>query len=144
MEAQGYKFKGTDGASALKVTKDSMTVLKTERTANLYKVIKSMVIGDASVATEKEDITRLWHICLGHMRKVFKPYTAKEFYQVLSTANSTFVSFALWINSRVAFVISMHKTKSLLDLVRTYVWGSSPVASVRGACYYVTFIDDFS
>ena len=44
LEAQGYKFSDTDGV--LKVTKDSMTVLKAERTTNLYKIIRSIVIGD--------------------------------------------------------------------------------------------------
>ena len=45
---------------------------------------------------------------------------------------------------RVAFSISQHKTKDLLDLIHTDVWRSSPVASNRGTKYYVTFIDDFS
>jgi len=45
---------------------------------------------------------------------------------------------------RVAFLTSQHKTKDLLDLIRTDVWGPSPVASNMGARYYVTFIDDFS
>ena len=57
LESQGYKFSGTDGV--LKATKGSMTVLKGERTTNLYKVIESVVIGDASVATKKENTTRI-------------------------------------------------------------------------------------
>ena len=44
-----------------------MMVLKIECTVNLYKVIKSVVIGDASVATEKKNTTRLWHMRLGHV-----------------------------------------------------------------------------
>jgi len=56
LEAQRCNFSDMDGA--LKVTKGSMTVLKVERTMNLYKVIGSMVIGDTSVATEKEDTIR--------------------------------------------------------------------------------------
>ena len=44
---------------------------------------------------------------------------------------------------RAAFSISQHKTKGLLDLIHTDVWGPSPVASIRGARYYVIFIDDF-
>jgi len=57
LKAQGCKLLGTD--EALKVTKGSMTVLRAERTMNLYKVIESIVIGDAFVATEKEETTRL-------------------------------------------------------------------------------------
>ena len=45
---------------------------------------------------------------------------------------------------RVAFSTSKCKTKGLLDLIRMNVWGPSPVASIRGARYYVTFIDNFS
>jgi len=65
LEAQGYKFTGTDGA--LKVTKGFMTVLEAKCMTNLYKVIGSVIIGDASIVTEKEDTTRLWHMRLRHM-----------------------------------------------------------------------------
>jgi len=44
---------------------------------------------------------------------------------------------------RVAFSTSQHKIKNLLDLIHTDVWGSLPVASIGGARYYITFIDDF-
>ena len=44
-----------------------MTILKGERTINLYKLIGSIVIGDTSAVTEKEDTTRLWRMRLGHM-----------------------------------------------------------------------------
>jgi len=43
---------------------------------------------------------------------------------------------------RVTFFTSHHKTKELLDLIHRYVW-PSPVASIAGARYYVTFIHDF-
>jgi len=39
LKAKGYKFLGTDGVQ--KVTNGSMTVLKGERTSNLYKVIRA-------------------------------------------------------------------------------------------------------
>jgi len=45
---------------------------------------------------------------------------------------------------RVAFSTSQHKIKGSLDLIHTDVWGPLPVASMGGARYYVTFIDDFS
>jgi len=65
LETRGYKFSGADGA--IRVTRGSMTILKGERTANLYKLTGSIIIGDASAAIEKEDTTRLWHMRLGHM-----------------------------------------------------------------------------
>ena len=63
LEARGYKFSGVDGL--IKVTKGSVTILKGERTTNLYKLTGSIIIGDASAAAiEKEDTTRLWHVRL--------------------------------------------------------------------------------
>ena len=44
-----------------------MTILKGEPTANLYKMTGSIIVGDASATTEKDDTTRLWHMRLGHM-----------------------------------------------------------------------------
>ena len=44
---------------------------------------------------------------------------------------------------KVGFLKSGRTLKSgRLDLVHTDVWGPSPVASLRGSRYYVTFIDD--
>ena len=45
---------------------------------------------------------------------------------------------------RVAFSTSQRKTKGLLDFIRLDVWGPSLEASIGGARYYITFIDDFS
>ena len=57
LEARGYKFFGADGA--IKVTKGSMTILIGKRTINLYKLTENIIVGDTSVATEKEDTTKL-------------------------------------------------------------------------------------
>jgi len=65
LEAQGCRFSGADGG--IKVTNGSMTILKGEHIANLYKMEGSITVGDASAATEKENTTRFWHMHLGHM-----------------------------------------------------------------------------
>jgi len=65
LEARGYKFSGVDGG--IKFTKGSMTILKREQTANLYKLTGSIIVGDASTAIEKEDTTRLWQMRIRHM-----------------------------------------------------------------------------
>ena len=57
LKARGYKFSSADGR--IKVTKGSMTILKRERTTNLYKLIGSIIVSDASAATEKENTTKL-------------------------------------------------------------------------------------
>ena len=57
LEARRCKFSGAD--RAIKVSKGSMMILKGERTANLYKLIGRIIIGDASATTEKDDTTRL-------------------------------------------------------------------------------------
>ena len=43
LEARGYKFSGA--YEAIKVIKGSMTILKGERTTNLYKLTGSIIIG---------------------------------------------------------------------------------------------------
>jgi hypothetical protein len=45
---------------------------------------------------------------------------------------------------RMLFPSSESRSKGILDLIHSYVSGSMSVASVQGASYYVTFIDDFS
>ena len=56
LKAQGYKFSSAD--EGIKVTKGSMTILKGERTANLYKLTRSIIIGDTLATIEKEDAIR--------------------------------------------------------------------------------------
>src|SRR3954468_13356783 len=44
LEAQGFRFSGEDGV--IKVSRGSMTVLKGERVANLYRMKGSIIAGD--------------------------------------------------------------------------------------------------
>ena len=57
LEAREYKFSGADGG--IKVTRGYMMILKGEWIVNLYKLIGSIIVGDALAATMKEDTTRL-------------------------------------------------------------------------------------
>jgi len=62
--------------------------LKEERTRNVYKLTESIIVGDASVTTEKEDTTRLWHMRLEHERARSSSPTQKDCstrYQILQT-----------------------------------------------------------
>ena len=90
----GYKFSSAD--EGIKVTRGSMMTLKGERTANLYKLTGSIIIGDASVATEKKDTTRLWHMRLGHISERDLQVLHKRSAPPSIIANLISVNFALW------------------------------------------------
>jgi len=44
-----------------------MTILKWEWTANLYKMKRSIIIGDTSAEIGKENTIRLWYTRLGYI-----------------------------------------------------------------------------
>jgi len=77
-----------------------MTILKGERIVNLYKMIGSVIVGDPSAATKKEDSKRLWHMRFGHMSvRGLQALRTKEIYQVSNITNSINVNFALLVDS---------------------------------------------
>ncbi|KAH9723193.1 retrovirus-related pol polyprotein from transposon RE1 [Citrus sinensis] len=45
---------------------------------------------------------------------------------------------------RLHFPVSTTKTKHVLEVLHTDLWGPAPVLSVQGYRYYVSFVDDFS
>ena len=69
LDAKGYKY--TREGGILKVSKGALVVMKGQKkSAGLYVLQGSAVSGDAAVVTPSlsdDDITRLWHMRLGHM-----------------------------------------------------------------------------
>ena len=122
-----------------------MMILKGDRTTNLYKMTESIIVGDVSATTEKENTIRLWHMRLGHMsERVLQALHNKCTLPDINYCKLNLCKlYIMGMQCRVPFSISHHKIKGLLDLIHTDVWGLSPVASIGGARYYVTFIDDF-
>ena len=109
-------------------------------------MIGSVIVGDALAVAEKDDTTRLWHMHLGHIsERGHQILHGKGVLPGIKKCKLDFCKFCIMCRQRrVSFSTSKYKTRGLLDLVHTDVWGPSPVASVGGARYYVTFIDDFS
>ena len=71
LEALGLVVSIKEGV--LKMTKGSMVVLKAVRRNNLYYLNGSTVTGQVAASTgSDEDLTRLWHIRLGHAVRVGK------------------------------------------------------------------------
>ena len=132
-------FVGSLGSSEIQVSKGSMTVLKAERTVNLYKVIESVVIGDVSVATEK-GTTRLWHMRLRHMsERGLQTLHNKGALPDIKYCKLDLYKFCIIRRQRkVGFSTSQYKVKGLLDLIHTNVWGPSPIASIGGCLLYTS------
>ena len=68
LDSKEYKY--TLEGGALKVSKNALIVMKGQkRTANLYVLQGTIVIGDVVVASKSMtncDVTRLWHLRLGN------------------------------------------------------------------------------
>ena len=94
----------------------------------------------------KRDIAKFWHMCLEHMsERGLQVLHKRSALSCIRYCKLDLCKFCIIGKQyRVAFSTSQYKIKSLLDLIQTDVWGPSPVASIGGASYYVTFIDDFS
>ncbi|RVW87889.1 Retrovirus-related Pol polyprotein from transposon TNT 1-94 [Vitis vinifera] len=97
-----------------KVTKGARVLARGKKTGTLY--MTSCPRDTIAVADASTD-TSLWHRRLGHMRK----------------------------QKKVSFLKTGRTPKAeKLELVHTDLWGPSPVASLGGSRYYITFIDDSS
>jgi len=94
---------------------------------------------------EKEETTRLWHIHFGHIsERSLQALHNKGALPGIKYCILDLCKFCITGKQcRVAFSTSQYKIKGLLDLTHMNVWGPSPIASIEGAKYYVTFIDDF-
>ncbi|RVW96404.1 Retrovirus-related Pol polyprotein from transposon TNT 1-94 [Vitis vinifera] len=97
-----------------KVTKGARVLARGKKTGTLYMTSCSR---DTIAVADASTDTSLWHRRLGHMRK----------------------------QKKVSFLKTSRTPKAeKLELVHTDLWGPSPVASLGGSRYYITFIDDSS
>jgi len=102
---------------------------------------------DTNVVAEAGTDASLWHHRLGHMsEKGMKMLLSKEKLLELKSINFDMCeSCILGEQKRVSFLKTGKTSKAgKLELVDTDLWGPSPVASLGGSRYYITFIDDSS
>jgi transposase InsO family protein len=94
-----------------------------------------------------ESLCDLWHRRMGHLH-----HRALPLLRQMVTGLPEFSldqqgvckGCALGKNVKATFPSSETRSKGILDLIHSDVGGPMSVASVKGASYYVTFIDDFS
>ena len=100
-----------------------------------------------AVVAEGASGSCLWHNRLGHMStKGMKMLVAKGALEGLKSVDMGLCeSCVMDKQKRVSFTKTPREPKKVrLEIVNTDVWGPSPVSSLGGSRFYVTFIDDFS
>uniref|UniRef100_A0A2N9G6Q3 CCHC-type domain-containing protein n=1 Tax=Fagus sylvatica TaxID=28930 RepID=A0A2N9G6Q3_FAGSY len=127
-----------------KITKGAMVVARGKKTGTLYMTTSPR---DTIAVAEAGADTNLWHRRLGHMsEKGMKVLLSKgKLPNLKSVEFDMCESCILGKQKKVSFLKGGRTPKSKkLELVHTDLWGPSPIASLGGSRYYVTFIDDSS
>ena len=125
-----------------KVTKGARVLAHGKKTGTLYMTSSPRdIIAIVDASTD----TNLWHRRLGHMsEKGMKMLLSKGKLPELKSIDFDMCDRCiLGKQKRVSFLKTGRIPKAKkLELVHTNLWGPSPVASLRGSRYYITFIDD--
>nr|POF25368.1 retrovirus-related pol polyprotein from transposon tnt 1-94 [Quercus suber] len=127
-----------------KVTKGVRVLARGKKIGILYMTSSSR--DTVTVAEVSIDIS-LWHRRLGHMsEKGMKMLLSKGKLPELKSIDFDICeSCILGKQKKVSFLKTGRTPKAeKLELVHTDLWGPSPVASLGGLRYYITFIDDSS
>ncbi|KAG8485411.1 hypothetical protein CXB51_021801 [Gossypium anomalum] len=148
LNSKGYRH--TAESRVLKIFKGSLVVMKGQRkTAKLYVLQGSTVTGDPAVASSflsDDDITKLWHMRLGHMSENgMAKLSKKGLLDGQGICKLNFCEHCVFRKQkRVRFTRGIYNTKGTLEYIHSDLWGPSRMPSRGGANYMLTFIDDFS
>ncbi|RVW77419.1 Retrovirus-related Pol polyprotein from transposon TNT 1-94 [Vitis vinifera] len=125
-----------------KVTKGARVLACGKKTGTLY--MTSCPRDTIAVADTSTD-TSLWHRRLGHMsEKGMKMLLSKGKLPELKSIDFDMCESCILGKQKKASFLKTGRTPKAekLELVHTDLWGPSPVASLGGSRYYITFIDD--
>ncbi|KZV18236.1 hypothetical protein F511_28102 [Dorcoceras hygrometricum] len=121
-----------------------MIVARGKKTGTLYMTSSCR---DTLAAVDAGANSSLWHCRLGHMsEKGMKMLMSNGKLPDLKSVEHKMCESCIFGKQRkVSFSKGGREPKAAkLELVHTDVWGPSPVPSLGGSRYYVTFIDDSS
>jgi transposase InsO family protein len=99
------------------------------------------------VASEDaSDYVHLWHQCLSHMsEKWLKVLVDRKSLPSLKFMNLNFCKYCVFGKKcRQKFKAGRNISKGILDYIHLDVLGPSPIVSLGGLSYFVTFLDDYS
>ena len=140
LDGEGYctTFSGHEW----KITKGALVVARCKKTGTLY--VTSNLENIIAVA-DADGKSNLWHQRLGHMsEKGMKTLLSKGKLPDLKNVDVGLCEDCIFGKQKKVSFTKIGKTPKAerLELVHTDVWGPSPVSSLAGSLYYVTFIDD--
>ncbi|KAL5811668.1 hypothetical protein ACOSQ3_026618 [Xanthoceras sorbifolium] len=140
LDGEGYctTFSGCEW----KITKGALVVARGKKCGTLY--VTSNLENIVAVA-DADGKSNLWHQRLGHMsEKGMKTLLSKGKLPDLKAVDVGLCEHCIFgKQKKVSFAkIGKIPKAEKLELVHTDVWGPSPVSSLSGSLYYVTFIDD--
>ncbi|KAJ4719063.1 Retrovirus-related Pol polyprotein from transposon TNT 1-94 [Melia azedarach] len=147
LDNKGFSFQGEGGV--LHVCKSSNVVLKGVKRDTLYFLQGSTLSSSVAVASseiDKDNMTKLWHMRLGHMSARGMQILSKG--DLLCGHKIKDLEFCehciLGKLHRSKFPKAIHRTKGTLDYIHSDCWGPSRVESLGSHRYFVSMIDDFS
>ena len=115
-----------------------------KKTGTLY--MTSSPKDTIAVANASTD-TSLWHYRLGHIsEKGMRMMLSKEKLPELKSIDFDMCESCILGKQKIVSFLKIGRTPKAekLELVHTDLWGPSPVASLGGSRYYITFINDSS
>ncbi|KAK8926133.1 hypothetical protein KSP39_PZI018401 [Platanthera zijinensis] len=136
-----------------RMTRGAMVIAKGVRHGTLYKLLAGTVVPSGAFISEgqeedQEEQSRLWHQRLGHIsEKGMSAMTSGQMVEGVPMCTSSFgfcEHCLLGKQNRVSFQGAGTRATGPLDLIHSDVFGPTPVPSLGGARYYVSFIDDYS
>ncbi|KAH9734881.1 Integrase catalytic domain-containing protein [Citrus sinensis] len=131
----------------MKIVKGTLVLMKAEKIgANLFMLkAETLQEVDASVASNGEESTMMWHLKLGHMSEQgLKIFSERKLLPGLKLVSLPFCEHCVTSKQyRLKFSRSVARSKCILDLIHSDVWESLDI-SMGGAKYMVNFIDDYS
>ena len=147
LESKGFTIIMQNGI--LKVISGALVVMKGIKRNNLYLYQGSTAVGTIAAVSEADkvaEMSRLWHMRLGHAGE--KSLQTLAMQGLLKGAKTCKLDFCeqcvLGKQKRGKFGIAIHYTEGILDYIHTDIWGPTKTASLGGKHYFVTFVDDFS
>ncbi|KAJ4704922.1 Retrovirus-related Pol polyprotein from transposon TNT 1-94 [Melia azedarach] len=147
LDNKGFSFQGE--GRVLHVCKGSNVVLKGVKRGTLYFLQGSTLSSSVAVASseiDKDNMTKLWHMRLGHMSaRGMQILSKRDLLCGHKIKDLEFCEHCIFGKlHRSKFPKAIHRTKGTLDYIHSDCWGPSRVESLGGHRYFVSMIDDFS